>query len=101
MLFLFRLRCCLNKMLMKSHDGMMEMTKAKSLLDAQRTIQSCLRDLLEKERRPEEMGAMPINQAFRWNMQNPDWRLEDRPAHLGQEFWVFSWINGMRPERMR
>ena len=55
----------------------MEMTKAKSLLEAQRTIQSCLRDLLEKERRPEEMGATPINQAFRWNMQNPDWRLED------------------------
>ena len=95
------MRSCLNKMLMKSHDGMMEMTKAKSLLDAQRTIKSSLRELLEKERRPEEMAVSPINQAFRWNMQNPDWRLEDRPGHLGKDFWVFSWINGMRPERMR
>ena len=56
---------------------------------------------MEKERRPEEMAVSPINQAFRWNMQNPDWRTEDRPGNLGKDFWVYSWINGMRPERLR
>ena len=99
-MFLFRLRCSLNRMLMKSQDGML-MTQTKALHDTQRTIQSCLKELLEKERRPEEISVPPINQNYRWNMMNPDWRLENRPGDYGSDFWVYSWINGMRPESSR
>ena len=60
---------------MKSQDGML-MTQTKALHDTQRTIQSCLKELLDKERRPEEISVPPINQNYRWNMMNPDWRLE-------------------------
>ena len=77
------------------------MTKTKSLLSTQRIIKSYLETLLGKERRPEEISVPPINQNYRWNMQNPDWRLEDRPSDHGADFWVFSWINGMRPESSR
>ena len=101
LMFVFRLRSCLNRMLMTSHDGQMEVTKIKSLVATQKIIQSCLENLLEKERRPEEISAPPINQNYRWNMQNPAWRLEDRPRDHGSDFWVFSWINGMRPESSR
>ena len=86
---------------MKSHDGQMEMTKVKSLLATQRIIKSCLGNLMEKERRPEEISVPPINQNYRWNMQNPDLRREDRPGHHGPNFWVYSWINGLRPESAR
>ena len=95
------MRCCLNTMLLKSHDGMMEMTKTRSLHSTQKTIRSCLDSLLEKERRPEEIIVPPHNQNYRWNMQNPDLRREDRPGHHGPNFWVFSWINGLRPESSR
>ena len=100
MFFVFRFRSCLNMMLMKS-DGQMEVTKTKSLLTTQRIIKSCLENLLEKERRPEENSVPPTNQNYRWNMQNPDWRLEDRPSDHGSDFWVFSWINGLKPESSR
>ena len=95
------MRICLNTMLMKSHDGMMEMTKTKSLHNTQKTIKDCLDGLLEKERRPEEIDVPPHNQNHRWNMQNPAWRKEDRPTDRGANFWVYSWINGMKPESSR
>ena len=95
------MRCCLNTMLLKSHDGMMEMTKTRSLHSTQKTIRSCLDSLLEKERRPEEIIVPPHNQNYRWNMQSPDLRREDRPGHHGPNFWVYSWINGLRPESSR
>ena len=100
-MFVFRLRICLNRMLMKSHDGMMLMTQTKSLLSTQRNIKLCLESLLEKERRPEEISVPPVNQNYRWNMQNPAWRKEDQPSDHGSDFWVYSWINGLRPESSR
>ena len=100
-MFVFRLRICLNRMMMKSHDGMMLMTQTKTLLDTQRNIKLCLETLLEKERRSEEISVPPVNQNYRWNMQNSAWVMEDRPRDHGLEFWVYSWINGMKPESSR
>ena len=86
---------------MKSHDGMMEMTKTKSLHETQKEIRTCLDGLLEKERRTVEISLPPYNHNHRWNMQDPGLRREDRPSHHRSDFWVYSWIKGLRPESFR
>ena len=113
-----KVRFWINQMMVRSEDGLMQLTQPKHLDAAQRGIQRNLDDLFKRERKPVDKTCVPCGHEYRfeitfiiqylvlfhlfsilrWNMLKSSQRIQSQAA---SELFFYKMIDGVRLNQIR